>query len=125
MSEHQPKVREYDKVKYSDKDMWWANSKVAIAVFAIALIYARFLSVETTQVAISEQQQAMTEQMGTAIELLRENDISNVEYLNDRMDKKTKRIEDDLEKTKIDSKIDKEKIWAEIEKLKLPNTDKD
>ena len=24
----QPKIREYDKVKYSDKDMWWARNKL-------------------------------------------------------------------------------------------------
>ncbi len=108
----QPKVREYDKIKYSDKDMWWANSKIAIAVFVVALIYSRFLSVETTQISITEQQETMTEQMAIAIELLHENDKKNVDYLNDRINKKTGRIEDDVDK-----------LWTEVEKLRLPNSD--
>lgn len=109
----QPKVREYDKVKYSDKDMWWASSKTAIAVFVIALIYARFLSVETTQVIVTEQQVLITEQLVTALELLHKNDATNLNFLNDRIDKKTARIEGDVEK-----------LWEEIEFLRLPNSDK-
>jgi hypothetical protein len=114
MSEVQPKVREYDKVKYSDKDMWWATTKVGIACFVILGIYFRFLSVEITQKAISTQQEILTEQLTTTIDLLSSKDTENVNYLNDRMDKKTKRIEDDVNR-----------VWAELEKLKLPNSDKD
>jgi|TARA_R110000851_G_scaffold848_4_gene2914 hypothetical protein len=108
----QPKVREYDKVKYSDKDMWYASSKTAIAVFVIALIYARFLSVETTQVTVTEQQVAITEQMVTALKLLHDNDKINIDFLNDRIDKKTARIEADVIA-----------LWKEIDDLRLPNSD--
>jgi len=114
MSEHQPAVREYDKVKYSDKDLWWATTKVSVAVFFMAMIYFRFISVELTQQGIKQEQKEITSKLVTAIELLSNKDNENVNYLNDRMDKKTKRIEDDVLK-----------LWSEIEELKLPNTDKD
>lgn len=94
-------IREYDKIKYSDKDMWWAMSKVAIFSFVLMGIYFRFLQVEKNQGITFEHQ----------IEL--ENLIEQkVIYLNDRMDKKTKRIEDDVIK-----------LFEEVEELKLPNTD--
>tara|TARA_R110000772_G_scaffold76279_1_gene164897 strand:- start:23 stop:370 length:348 start_codon:yes stop_codon:yes gene_type:complete len=112
--EHQPKIREYDKVKYSDKDLMWATSKVAVSVFFLAMIYFRFLAMEITQEAVTSQQNEHTTQLATAIKLLSDKDNENIDYLNDRMDKKTKRIEDDVLK-----------VWGELEKLKLPNSDKD
>jgi len=114
MSEQQPKVREYDKVKYSDKDLMWATSKVAVAVFFLTMIYFRFLAMEMNQETVTTQQNEHTSQLATAIKLLNAKDNENVVYLNDRMDKKTKRIEDDVLK-----------VWGELEKLKLPNSDKD
>lgn len=109
----EPKIREYDKVKYSDKDMWWANSKMAIVVFTIALIYARFLSVETTQVIVTEQQSAMTEQLVSSLKLLHDNDKLNSDFLNDRMDKKTARIESDVLL-----------LWKEVNKLRRIDSNK-
>ena len=87
--------------------MLWANSKVAIGAFFLAMIYSRFLSVETKQDTYEVTQDAIVVQMTEAIELLRQNDDKNVEYLNGRIDKKTKRIEEDVTN-----------IYKEIEMLK-------
>ena len=111
--ENSKEIREYDKVKYSDKDMWWASTKIAIAAFFLTSIFFRFETVEKTQGVIKQSQTDVTNQVVEAIQLLSNQDSENVEYLNERVDKKTKRIEEDAIK-----------IWAEIEKLKLPNTDK-
>jgi len=96
-------IREYDKIKYSDKDMWWAMSKVAIFSFVLLGIYFRFIQVEKNQGITLEYQI----ELETLIE-------EKVVYLNDRMDKKTGRIE-----------VDVTKLFEEVEKLKLPNTDEE
>lgn len=82
---------EMDKPEYSKKDVWWIVTKTAIAVFMLTMIYARFLSMEREIVTLRD----------------------DVQYTNERVDKKTSRVEEGVNKNK-----------SEIDKLKLPNTDK-
>jgi len=86
---------ELEKPEFSKKDMWWANSKIAVAVFVLSGIFFRFEHVEELLF-----QQVKTHQ-------------SEIDYVNDRMDKKTKRNEDRI--------VDLEKA---VEKLKQPNSNK-
>ncbi len=120
-----PKIREYDKIKYSDKDMLLANSKLAVAIFVIAGIYFRFIIVEDNQTALIEAQKKATTAFLKEIEDIHKKSHEDKtaiyaqikekdDYQRLRLDTKTKRIE-----------ADSDKIWKEIDKLKLPNSDKE
>ena len=43
------KIREYDKPLYSQKDLWWAMTKLGAALFVLFNIYFRFVVVEEAQ----------------------------------------------------------------------------
>lgn len=122
--EHQPKIREYDKVKYSDKDMWWAITKTAFACFVVLAIYFRFIVVEDNQKAIQTSQET------DKAELLKE--ITNIHamYSEDKVDiYDAINSKDAAQRLRLDTKtnrIEKDNIrlWTEVNRLKLPNTDK-
>ena len=42
----QKELAEYDKLKYSLKNMWWLGKKVASATFIIAGIYFQFREIQ-------------------------------------------------------------------------------
>ena len=92
---------EANKPEYSKKDMWWAVSKTAVATFILAGIFFRFIAVEDTQ----------KEVLAGQVELKKLIEAKNV-YTNDRVDKKTDRIQQDVDRN-----------FKEIEKLKIHNTD--
>ena len=106
------KIKEYDKIKYSDKDLWWATTKVAIMCFVVLGIYFRFLVVEKTQQDIKEVQD------NGVIEFQQK--IDGIVY--DLTEKNTET------NRRIDTKTDRNKGYIDkntkdIETLKLPNTD--
>lgn len=112
MSEHQPKIREYDKIKYSDKDLWWAVSKTAVASFIVVGIFFRFLTVENVQLSHIE-----------ALELLKEELLSTEKRIMIRLNEK------DAEQTRrLDTKTSRNKSYIDenskaIEKLEEPYSD--
>lgn len=121
--ENQPKVREYDRVKYSDKDMWLAMTKVGFALFFVFGIYFRFIVVEDNQKSDRETQKVIVENLLTELESIHKiHTKDNIEIYarikekDDaqrlRLDTKTKRNKEAIDKNTID-----------INKLKQPNTD--
>ena len=50
-----------NEAKFSMKDMWWANTKVAVATFVIAGIYFQFVQVKETQVLEHQTMKDRTE----------------------------------------------------------------
>ena len=87
--------KDYDKARYSQKDLWWAIARTATAVAISSLFYYEMKS----------DQKAQAEDDIKFLELREYIDSEN-EYTNSRMDKITGRNKES------------------IEKLKLPNTDK-
>jgi len=87
-------MADWDKPEYSKKEMYWAVTKTAFAVFVIGSIFFRFEIVEKAVIKLVEQKE------------------DDKIYLNDRIDKKTARNKDYIDANKI-----------EIDKLKQPNSD--
>ena len=99
MTEH--RIKEYDKVKYSDKDLWWTTTKVAVGCFFILGIYFRFLVVENTSLEFKKEIEGIRDEF----------DVKNRET-NRRLDTKTDRNKGYIDENKSD-----------INELKKPNTD--
>ena len=93
--------KDYDKAKYSQKDLWWAIGKVAVGVVFLTTIYYEFRDGQAKQ--LSDEQEFLE---------IRQLIKDSEHYTNDRIDKKTDRNKEIIDKNTND-----------IETLKLPNSD--
>lgn len=118
------KTKEYDKIKYSEKDVFWAVTKSCTVLTVLLFVYFRFLIVETNTKTIKISQDADRETLIEALKVISENrddDKVNIyrtmnekdANTNRRLDTKTDRIESSVIK-----------LQDEVDKLKEPNTDK-
>lgn len=106
-------IKDYDIARYSQKDLWSSQIKIGTVIVFLMLIYGRFLNVESNQGKINEKQLNISSGLVEAVQDLKDRMDEKDKSTNARLDKKTLRIEEDLDKA-----------WLEIEKLKQPNTDK-
>ena len=90
---------EYDQPKFSVKDMWWANTKVAIATFVIAGIYFQFVQVRDLQ-----QVEHVTMKDRT-------------EYINKRIDTKHEQQDTYIKEFKKEQELENTQIWMVVNKL--------
>ena len=90
---------EYDQPKFSVKDMWWANTKVAIATFVIAGIYFQFVQVRDLQTVEHATMKERTE------------------YINKRIDTKHEQQGIYVKEFKKEQIAENTKIWSMLNKL--------
>lgn len=96
-------TQEMNTAKFSMKDMWWANTKVAIATFVIAGIYFQFIQVRDTQVSEHETMVARTE------------------YVNERINTKHSAQQKYIEENNAAQNDNMNKIWEVINKIQTEN----
>ncbi len=92
---------EINEVKFSMKDMWWANTKVAIATFVIAGIYFQFVQVRDTQVISHKTMKERTE------------------YVNMRIDTKHSAQQKYIEENNKSQNDNMNAIWVVINEMQL------
>jgi len=108
------KIKDYDKKKYSQKDMWWAIGRIVVATYFVTMIYYEFRDGQRIQNEIKNIQE------NGMIEYEEKIDVVYI-YFNDKDTETNRRLDIKTERNK--GHIDKNA--EDIEKLQEPNTDKE
>lgn len=105
--EHQ---KDYDKLRYSQRDIYAIIAKTIVPIIALVLIYARFLNVENNQKEIvkdiKELKIKIDEEKGKMYRHVSEKE----EEMTGRLNRKTERIEKDILQNTFQIKTNTERI---------------
>ena len=106
------KVKDYDKKKYSQKDMWWAIGRIVVATYFVTMIYYEFRDGQRIQNEIKDIQKEGIKEF--------EEELKDVYIHVNNKDTETNR--------RLDTKTDRNKGYIDknskdIETLKQPNSD--
>lgn len=85
------KIKDYDKKKYSQKDMWWAIGRIVVATYFVTMIYYEFRDGQRIQNEIKDiQKEGIKEFQKELIEVYIYFNDKDIET-NRRLDIKTER----------------------------------
>lgn len=103
-------IKDYDKLRYSQRDVYGIVAKAATLFIMLALIYARFLAVETNQAEMQIQIDQLEAQVNKERGEMYRHVAEKEDAVMGRLDRKTSRIESQIQENKDQTKRNTERV---------------